>query len=348
MGDKSNATGQWSLPMHSSILPADDSSSRRAVFARLGLTVLLGFAAASQAEVAVVLNSNDDDMSLIDTATYEVVRRVPIGKEPHHLIATPDDRTLILANAAGNDLVLVDPVTAEIRRRISRIPDPYQLGFSPDGRWFVTAANRLDRVDIYRYENGDFKPVARIPLPKTPSHLAFSRDSQMVYVTLQESHQAAAIALATQTVHWLAATGRQPAGVWLTPDQKHLLIGITGEDFVEVLSAADGRSLKRIPTGKGAHNFLPKGDGRHVFLSNRAENTISVIDMTALAVVDTIAVPGGPDDMELKRDGTELWVASRWINRISVIDLATKKLKRSIKVGRSPHGLYFHSHAARQ
>ncbi|KPK46557.1 MAG: hypothetical protein AMS22_18095 [Thiotrichales bacterium SG8_50] len=85
-----------------------------------------------------------------------------------------------------------------------------------------------------------------------------------------------------------------------------------------------------------------------MFLSNRVDNTISIIDMKSLQVVETFPVPNGPDDMELKSDGSELWVTSRWINRVSVIDLQTKKLKHSIRVGRSPHGLYFHDHAPRR
>jgi YVTN family beta-propeller protein len=52
--------------------------------------------------------------------------------------------------------------------------------------------------------------------------------------------------------------------------------------------------------------------------------------------------------MELRRDGSELWVTSRWINRVSVIDMKTRQLKHSIRVGRSPHGLYFRDHAPRQ
>src|SRR5689334_8439410 len=109
------------------------------------------------AEVAVVLNSNDDDMSLIDTTTYQVVKRVPIGKQPHHLMSTPDNRYLVVANAAGNELVLLEPSTGEIVKRIPRIADPYHLGFSPDGQWFVINANRLNRVDIYRYVNGELQ-----------------------------------------------------------------------------------------------------------------------------------------------------------------------------------------------
>ena len=274
---------------------------------------------AARAGYAYVLNSKDDDISLIDTKTYKVIRRIPAGKEPHHLIPTPDNTRLIVANAAGNDLVLYDPLTA----------------------------NRLNRVDIHRHDNGTLTPVAKIPMPDTPGHMAFRPDSRVVYVTVQETHQVTAIDLPAQKVLWKMTTGKQPAGIWLTPDSKHLLVGITGDDFVQVLSPDDGRTLQKLKTGKSAHNFLPKGDGRHVFLSNRTENTISVIDMKELKVVDTIPVPGGPDDMELTADGSELWITSRWINRVTVIDLKTKKIKASIRVGRSPHGIYFHTHAPR-
>jgi YVTN family beta-propeller protein len=313
-------------------------------------TLLLGalLATSVRADVAIVLNSNDDDMSIIDTTTYKEIKRVPIGKGPHHLIPTPDDRLIVVGNTQSNDLVYLDPKTGDVVRRLPRIPDPYHLGFSPDQRWLVITGNRLDRVDLYRHDAGNLTLAAQLPLAKVPSHMAFSADSKTVYVTLQESDQVAAIDLATQTTRWVAPTsGRQPAGVWVTPDGKHLLVGLTGADYVDVLAVADGRALKRIATGMGAHAFLPKGDGRHVYLSNRVANTVSVIDQTTLAVVDRIDVPGGPDCMELRKDGTELWVTSRWINRVSVIDLTTKKLKHSIRVGRSPHGLYFHTHAPR-
>ncbi len=304
-------------------------------------------ASGTAAEVAVVLNSNDDDISLIDTATYREIKRVPIGKGPHHLIPTPDNRYLIVGNTNSNDLVYLNPVTGGILKRAPRIADPYQLGFSPDGKWFVAVGNRLDRVDVYRHENDTLTLSKAIPLPKTPSHVAFARDSKTAYITLQESNQVAAIDLAMQAVRWLATTGKQPAGIWATPDGKHLLVGITGEDNVEVLAAGDGKSLQKLKTGAGAHNFLPVGDGKHVFLSNRVANTISIIDMPTLKVVETFPVPNGPDDMELRKDGTELWVTTRWINRVSVIDMKTKQVKHSIRVGRSPHGLYFHTHAPR-
>ena len=81
---------------------------------------------------------------------------------------------------------------------------------------------------------------------------------------------------------------------------------LTGDDYVEVIDWRERKSVRRIVTGKGAHNFLPLGDGRHVLLSNRMANTVSVIDQQRLAVIDTIYVPGGPDCMELSKDGKQL------------------------------------------
>jgi len=327
------------------------SMSRRGaqwVASILGALVLNvpAFANEAKSEVVVVLNSRDDSMSLIDPVKYSEIKRVPIGKGPHHLLTTPDNKYLLVANTVTNNLVVVDPLTGEIKKRIPRIADPYHLGFSRDGKWFVANGNRLDRVDIYRYQDLEFKPTAKLKLKSTPSHMTFTKDNT-VYVTLQDSNQLVAISLETQKVKWTVKTGPAPAGVWLTPDEKHLLVAATAANYVEVFDAGTGKKLKQFKTGEGAHNFLAIGDGRHLLLSNRVAGTVSVIDQKDFSIKDTFKVPGGPDDMELTADGKELWITMRWRNRVSVIDMKTKKIKKLIKVGRSPHGIYRYKHAPR-
>jgi len=83
------------------------------------------------AQVAVVLNSRDATVSLIDQATFKEVARLDVGKEPHHLYPTPDNKTLIVANAVSDDLHFLDPRTGEIRGRLRNIIDPYHLAFCP-------------------------------------------------------------------------------------------------------------------------------------------------------------------------------------------------------------------------
>lgn len=315
----------------------------RCVFILLGLFAM----SVAQANVVVVLNSRDATISLLDQATYQELKVIPIGKEPHHLMATPDNKSLIVASAIGNELVFLDPKTGEIQRRVAGIVDPYQIGFSPDQKWFIANALRLDRVDIYSYDGKDLKLAKRLPLPKLPSHVAFSADSSTAFITQQGSDQVSAIDLATQKIKWTLAVGKLPAGITVTPDDKYLLVGIMGSDYVEVIDWRAKRSVKIIKTGEGAHNFRSLGDKRYVFVSNRVSNTINIIDQQTLENVGTIKVPGGPDCMELTDDGKTLWVTLRWIKQVAVIDVASRKVIKMIPVGRSPHGVYFMNHAPR-
>ena len=324
---------------------------------RLLWLVLAAFAAAGvQAEVprpVFVLNSQDATISVIDPVAYTELRRIPTGKEPHHLYLTPDEKSLIVANSAGNSLTFVDPVNGTVQRTLRDIVDPYHLRFSPDMKWFVTAANRLNHVDIYRWQPAEteapLKLVKRIEAPRTPSHLSIDSRSTVVYVSLQDSDELLAIDLATQTPRWKVKVGKMPADVFLTADDRTLLIGLTGDRFVEAwnVSGAAPKLIKRIPTGDGAHAFRSRGDKRHVFVSNRVANTISQIDTQTLSVVAEYAAPGGPDCMELLADGRTLLVSSRWARKLTFIDIETKQIVRQIPVGRSPHGVWTLNHAPR-
>lgn len=319
------------------------------MFRRLGLLFCallpMFVAAAAHASVVVVLNSRDASISLLDQATYKELGTIPVGKEPHHLMATPDNKSLIVASAMGNELVLLDPKTGQVQSRIKDIIDPYQIGFSPDQRWFVANALRLDHVDIYRYNGKEMKLAKRLPLAKLPSHMAFSADSSTVFITQQGNDQISAIDLATQTVKWTMQVGKLPAGITVTPDDKYLLVGIMGSDYVEVIDWRARKSIKKIKAGEGAHNFRAMGDRRHVFVSNRISNTINIIDQQKLENIGTIDVPGGPDCMELTDDGKYLWATLRWVKKVAVIDVANRKVIKTIPVGRSPHGVFFANRA---
>jgi YVTN family beta-propeller protein len=295
-------------------------------------------------ERAIVLNSGDGTVSVIDRATRKVVDTYSVGKEPHHLVSTLNEDELVVANAASNDLVFLDPLTGIVKRRLPRITDPYQLGYSPDGKWFASISLRLDRVDLYAMPNYELK--ARVAVAKTPSHVAFSADSKIAYVTLQDSNEVVAIDLATQKETWRMKTGRTPAGIWMSP-QGLLFIGIMGDDYVQVIDPQKREAIKKIVTGKGAHNVFPMGDGQHVLVSNRVDGTITKVDYKSYAVVKSIKVGRGVDCMEISADGREVWATVRWEAKVAVIDLTGQKPIEYIPVGRSPHGIYFKSHAKR-
>ena len=319
-------------------------------FCVLFLVLMADLSLAQQPAPVFVLNSKDANVSVIDPVTWKEIKRLSTGKEPHHLYLTPDEKSLIIANAFSDTLTFVDPRTAEVQRVVRHILDPYHLRFSPDMQWFVTAANRLNHVDIYRWNGQDLTLAKRIPTSRTPSHLWIDSKSTTVYVTMQDSDELVAIDLQRQQPLWRVKTGAMPADVFGTPDDRFLLVGLTGSDSVEVFDLAMPvpASVQLIPTGKGAHAFRAVGDKRHVLVSNRVANTISKIDYKTLSVVDEYPGPGGPDCMDLTADGRYILLSSRWAQKLSVIDTTTRQVVRQVRVGKSPHGVWTLDHAPRQ
>jgi YVTN family beta-propeller protein len=248
---------------------------------------------------------------------------------------TPDGKSLIVAMAGGDELVFLDRASGQVSHRIAA-SDPYQIGFSPDGKWFVANSLRLDRIDIY--DAATFRLVHRLPAATMPSHVGFAPDSSTVYVTLQGTNNLIAIDLATGTPRWTVPVGRQPAGVLVRPSGT-ILVAVMGTDHFDEVDPGDGRIIRFVRTGPGAHNFLLSPDGKTLYVSNRVAGTISVLDAATLTVTGTLPAPGGPDDMALSADGKELWATGRWRASVDVIDRATGTLRTTIPVGRSPHGI---------
>ena len=204
-------------------------------------------------------------------------------------------------------------------------------------------------MDIYRWDGQNAHLSKRIATGKTPSHLWIDSRSQTVWVTMQDSNEIVSIDLNTQTLTTRTPVGAVPADVYGTPDDKYLMVGLTGGDGVEVydISGPKPRLFKTIPTGKGAHAFRALGDKRHVFVSNRVANSISQIDFIDWKVVAQLPGPSGPDCMDITADGQLILVASRWSRKLSVIDIASRKVIRQVPVGKSPHGVWTLDHAPR-
>jgi len=91
---------------------------------------------AGTARLAVVINSNEGSISLIDVATRQEVRRIPVLRELHHMALTPDHRFFVIGDTTANNMLFLDPTNGTVERR-SAVSDPYQFGYSPDGKWLV-------------------------------------------------------------------------------------------------------------------------------------------------------------------------------------------------------------------
>jgi DNA-binding beta-propeller fold protein YncE len=288
--------------------------------------------------IAFIVNSGGASISVIDMATQKEVRRIPALREPHHLVLSPDGRSLLIGDTAGNQMMFLDPNTGEVRKRMP-VADPYQLAFSPDGKFLTVNGLARNQVDVY--DAVSMELVKRFKVIATPSHLAYSPDSATVFVSLQDSDKLAAFDLRTMTEKWTMPVGKTPAGVlWLNGK---VLVADMGTDYIAVVDPANGKVLEHVQTGKGAHQLFLSPGGKILWVNNRAGGTTVSLDPTTLKLIRSYKIPGGPDDMDFAPGG-KIWITQRWAETVAVLDPATGSYE-TIDVGRSPHGLFLNPKA---
>ncbi len=81
------------------------------------------------------------------------------------------------------------------------------------------------------------------------------------------------------------------------------------------------------------------GAAPKAYVGNFKDNTVSVIDTDAGAVVATVPVVTGPHGMGVTPDGRRVFVSGDSSSGVSVIDTATDRVIRTIEVGKTPHGI---------
>ena len=295
--------------------------------------LLLTAALPARADTILVLNSGEASISVLDSQTRTELRRIPVLREVHHMVVTPNGRELVVGDSGGNELLFLDPATGDILRRV-RASNPYHLEYSPNGRYLVVASLRRDQVDIYDAET--LTLLQRFRQPDKPSHVAFSPDSRWVYVTLQGTGQVAAVDMEARTTAWVVDVGPEPAGIiW---HRGRLLIGIMGGDHFASLDPQTRAVTTAFRTGRGAHNVFPSPDGRLLYATSRVESRITEVDAATMEVLRVFDVPGGPDCLAFDADG-RIYATLRWTGRVLILNPQNNE-QAQIRVGRSPHGIF--------
>jgi YVTN family beta-propeller protein len=291
--------------------------------------------------LALVMNSGEASVSVIDMNTRKVVHELPTLREPSHWALSPDHSKLYIADASGNALFIVDPVTGAALGH-KTIADPYQLGYTPDQRYLVINALRLDYVDVYRAS--DLGLVKRFSPGSMPSHLDFSPDSRWSFSSMQGSNTLVSFDLNDMTIRWKSKVGRTPAGVlW---HKGKVFVCIMGENHVAQLDPVTGAVIRRIETGVGPHNIFLTPDAATIYVSNRIGGSLVALDPESLKLRRTYPFhAGGPDDIGVAPDG-KLWITLRFREQVAVLDPISGDYE-TINVGRSPHGIFLNTEMRR-
>lgn len=288
-----------------------------------------------------VPNSASASVDVIDPATYKVVDHFSVGRQPQHIVPSYDLKTLWVLDDKGNSLIKIDPATG-VKGETFPVRDPYNLYFTPNGDYAIVVAESLRDLDFRDPQTMDLKFSLHVPC-KGVNHLDFSANGRYFVASCEFDGKLLKIDVQARKVLGVLELGEKnmPQDVRLSPNGKVFYVADMVANGVHVIDAQQFTRIGFIPTGKGAHGLFVSRDSKLLYVSNRGEGSISVVDLADREVTDKWMLPhgGSPDMGGISADGKELWVAGRYNAEVYAIDIATGKLIARIPVGKGPHGL---------
>ena len=266
-----------------------------------------------------VSNETSGDMTVIDSATMDVVENVHLGKRPRGIHASPDGKLLYIALSGSP---IAGPGVDE-----STLPPPDK---SADGIGvFDIAQNKIVRT----IEGGS-----------DPENFAVSKDGKWIYVSNEDDDGVSFIDLTTgKLMPPTIKTGDEPEGVSLTPDGKLIYSTNEADGTVSVIDVNARALVKTFKVGRRPRNVVFLGDGQHAFVNAENDGTVGLIDMTKNEMTGTITLgtPGEikPMGMVLSPDAKKLYVTTGKGKKVFVIDTGTNQVLTSFEVGQRPWGI---------
>lgn len=306
-------------------------------------------------ETLLALSKHDHTLSMVDPTTLKVLATVPVGEDPHEVIASADGKTAYVSNYGGgayNTLAVIDLVARKPLPSIDLGPlrGPHGLIFVGGKVWFTAEAAKA----IGSYDSGAKKVDWILGTGQNRTHMIWVSDDLKHIVTTNVS---------SGTVSMIEKTGARsggpppgaPGGDWdetvvrvgngsegfdVSPSGKEIWVANAQEGTISIIDVANKKVAETLSANVGGANrlkFTPDGD--RVFVSSLRQGTVAVLDASTRKEVKRIEVGHGAAGIEMQPDGARAFVACSPDNYVVVIDLKSLQVTSKIDVGANPDGL---------
>ncbi len=323
---------------------AAPATSARGVYAYDGANRLTGAARLAK-PLVYVPNSESDTVDVIDPRTYQVDRalrrrRAPAARRPG---LGPADA--LRHERHGQQPDADRPAHREAGAADIPVDDPYNMYFTPDGRYAIVVAERLRRLDFR--DAHTFRAAPLLPVPCAGiDHMDFTADGRFACSRAASSRASwswstSRASESCGTIDLPDGPAGMPQDVKLSPDGSIFYVADMHAGGAVGGRRASYRVLGFLATGAGAHGLYPSRDGKLLYVTNRGEGTISVLDFGTRQGGREVADPRRRQPGHGRRLGRRQGaLALRPLRRRGLRDLDHDgTAPRPDPVGAGPHGL---------
>ena len=246
--------------------------------------------------------------------------------------------TLIVASKSGDDLYFIDRSNGEVLLILPTGREPHEVEVSSDGRLAVVT-NYGDRsspgnsLSVYDVKKGGLLKTIDLGAHTRPHGMVWIEGTDNLLVTAEGSRKLLKVDVALGEILQTFYTEEDVSHmVAATPCFKRAFVPSIRTGNVAVFDLETGELLAHVYSGEGAEGIDVHPDGQEVWVTNRAENTITVIDAWTLETLASIPCADFPIRAKFTPDGNLYLVSNARSGDIAVFDWETREQIASIKL----------------
>ena len=337
---------------------------KRPLFTLMAVSVFILFtysidsnAQATPRKSLLALSKADRTLAIVDPVTLKIITRIPVGSDPHEVVASPDGKTAYVAIYGGGSLYTLNVIDLIAQKPLPDIDTrplfgPHDLTFANGKVWFTAEGSK----SVGRYDPSTGKLDWSMGTGQDRTHMIYvTADGKKIYTTNVSS---GTVSILTDTLILpgkFAPPNAKPRGDWfqtviptargsegfdVSPDG-HLLWTAASEDGTISIIDLKTKKLETKIDAKtfGANRLKFTPDGKFVFISSLSTGDLFIYDSQSRKEVKKLKLGRGAAGILMDPNGSRSFVACSSDNYIAVIDLKTLEVTARLDVGGVPDGL---------
>jgi YVTN family beta-propeller protein len=305
----------------------------------------------------LALSKANHTLSIVDPATLKIIARIPVGDDPHEVVASSDGKTAYVCIYGGgsfHEINIIDLVAQKPLNNIDTRPlyGPHDITFVNGKAWFTAEGSK----SIGRYDPATGKLDWSMGTGEDRTHMIYvTADGKKIYTTnvssgtvsilvdtlIQPGRNAPPNAKPREDwIQTVIATARGSEGFDVSPDGSELWTASSENGTISIIDIGAKKLSGKIDAkvlGANRLKFTP--DGKLVFISSLQSGELTVYDAKSHTEKKRLKIGHGAAGILMDPDGSRAFVACSADNYIAVIDFKTLEVTSHLDVGGVPDGL---------
>jgi YVTN family beta-propeller protein len=314
----------------------------------LCLAGLLTVSTAMQAQTGqsrklLALSKADHTLAIVDPGSLKVLAKMPVGADPHEVIASTDGRMAYVSNTGGGRFHVLNVIDLVAQKTIDSIDTspllgPHGLAFANGKLWFTAEGSKA----VGRYDPAIKKIDWITGTGQGRTHMVeVTKDGQNVYTTNTVGGTVSLLTRAnTEWSQTVVLTSKGIEGFDISPDGKEIWAVAAENGSIYIIDTASKAVIKTLEAkAVGANRLRITYDGKLALISSLRTGELVIYDVKARKELKRLKVGTGAAGLLIDPDNTRAFVACSPDNYVAVVDLKTFEVTNRIDVGGKPDGL---------